>query len=290
MSQLEQARALLQTPLGVAGSARLRYGAAMTLYQAGRINAEVLEVYRGCASLDAQDALALLAEYGLPNPVGPEVVIGALLAAIDGYLETLEGRGIADVRQGIAAVINTPIARQPCAPNPVVAQHLEAALHAAASTVPALANAIQLATPHLNWITYDGYDPDAIGAEFMRGHAYTTIIGAGGSIKAVDFDLGLFLIAPHVLYRDHHHAAPELYAPITGPHGWRFGVNAPLVIKPAHVTIWNDPFAPHLTKVGPVPFLCIFGWPRDVAAAAQVIPAKDWAALDALRIEGAHAK
>ncbi len=290
VSEVEQAHVLLQTPLGVAGSARLRYGAAMTLYRAGRINAEVLEVYRSCASLDAQDPQALLAEFGLPNPVGPDVVIAALLAAIDGYLETLVGKGIAEVRQGIASVTNTPIARQPCAPNPVVAQHLEAALHAAASTVPALTNAIHLAKPHLNWVTYDGYNPDAIGMTFMQGHAYTTIIGADGPIKAVDFDLGLFLIAPHVLYRDRHHAAPELYAPITGPHGWRFGVNAPLVIKPAHVTIWNDPFAPHLTKVGPVPFLCIFGWPRDVDAAAQVIPAKDWAALDALRIEVEHAR
>ncbi len=34
--------------------------------------------------------------------------------------------------------------------------------------------------------------------------------------------MGLFVIAPHVLYRDHAHAAPELYLPLTGPHGWRF--------------------------------------------------------------------
>ena len=43
VAQVDQARVLLQTPLGIAGSARLRYGAAMTLYQAGQISAEGLK-------------------------------------------------------------------------------------------------------------------------------------------------------------------------------------------------------------------------------------------------------
>ena len=286
VAQVDQARVLLQTPLGIAGSARLRYGAAMTLYQAGQISAEVLEVYRSCASLDGQDVQALLAGYGLHSPLAAEAAIGAVLCAIDGYLATLAGPGIADVRKGIAAALETPIVRQTPVQSPVLVQHLETALQAATPDVPALVGAIRAASPHLRWITYDGYDPQLIGADFAQGHAFTSIVGVGAPIKAVDFDLGLFLIAPHVLYRDHNHAAPELYAPITGPHGWRFGVDAPLIIKPAHQPIWNEPFAPHLTKVGPVPFLCIFGWTRDVQAVAQVVPAQDWADLEALRLGG----
>lgn len=288
-TQHDQARYLLLTPPGDPGSARLRYGAAMTLYQAGEISAEVLEVYRSCASLDAQDVQALLAGYGLPSPMAAEKAIGALLAAIDGYLATLSGPWIADVRQGVAATSKTPISREVVLPNPVVAQYLEGALRSAEQDVPGLVSAIRAASPHLCWIPYDGYDPHLIGADFAQGHAFTLIIGADAPIKAKDFDLGLFLIAPHVLYRDHNHAAPELYAPITGPHGWRFGVGTPLVIKPAHHPIWNEPFAPHLTKVGPVPFLCIFAWTADVTAAAQLIPAPDWATLEALRIGGCDA-
>lgn len=280
----DQARELLQTPLGVVGSARLRYSAAMTLYQAGQISADVLEVYRSCASLDARDVQILIAAYGLSNPLAAEVATGKLLVAIDDYLATLTGPGIDDVRQGIASA--TQIASQPPLHNPVVSQHLEVALQSAGVDVPALAAAIRAASPYLRWITYDGYDPQKIGADFAKGHAYTSIIGADAPVKAADFDLGLFLIAPHVLYRDHNHAAPELYAPITGPHGWRFGVDALFLIKPAHRPIWNEPFAPHLTKVGPVPFLSIFGWPRDVAALAQVIPAPDWADLEAMRLGG----
>ena len=108
VAQVDQARVLLQTPLGIAGSARLRYGAAMTLYQAGQISAEVLEVYRSCASLDGQDVQALLAGYGLHSPLAAEAAIGAVLCAIDGYLATLAGPGIADVRKGIAAALETP--------------------------------------------------------------------------------------------------------------------------------------------------------------------------------------
>jgi hypothetical protein len=48
------------------------------------------------------------------------------------------------------------------------------------------------------------------------------------------------------------------------------------VIKPAHVPVWNPPNQPHMTKVGSVPFLCLFGWTRDVSEPAQVIPADDW--------------
>ena len=110
------------------------------------------------------------------------------------------------------------------------------------------------------------------------------IIGADGPIPALDFDLGLFLIAPHILYRDHHHAAPELYAPLTGPHGWRFGPDRRLTLKPAHHPVWNPPYRPHLTKVGPTPFLAIFAWTRDVKQTAKVIPASDWPQLETRRL------
>ena len=97
--------------------------------------------------------------------------------------------------------------------------------------------------------------------------------------------LASFSSPPHVLYRDHHHAAPELYVPLTGPHGWRFGPGRPLVVKPALLPVWNPPQRPHLTKVGPTPFLALYGWTRDVQAAASVIPATDWPALEALRLD-----
>jgi hypothetical protein len=171
-----------------------------------------------------------------------------------------------------------------------VAEHLPAALAAAAVEAPALAAAIAAAAPHLAWASFDGYDPDTIGADFVSGQAYALLVGETSPIRARDFDLGLFLIAPHVLYRDHAHAAPELYAPLTGPHGWRVTPGGPLTVLPAHRPVWNPAHQPHLIKAGPVPYLCVYGWTRDVNAPAYVIPAPDWAELQALRLQPQQAR
>lgn len=57
-------------PLGLRGSGRQRYAAAMTLYQAGVISEAALEVYRICSPLDGQDPVSLLRERRLPLPPG----------------------------------------------------------------------------------------------------------------------------------------------------------------------------------------------------------------------------
>lgn len=277
----------LHFAVGEKGSGRVRYGAAMAMYQAGHMSAEVLEVYRELSAHDARDPITVLAERGLPVPGQPlsdgVAVLSALVAEIDRYLAMLPGDGPVEVRQGLARRAGPVTGIAPRA-NPVVAAHLPVALAALVATHPALAFAIAAGAAHLNWITYDGYPRDRIGDAFATGHAFAQLIGQDAPIRAPDFDLGLFVIAPHVLYRDHHHAAPELYAPLTGPHGWRFQPDAALVVTPAHQPVWNPANRPHLTKVGPVPFLCIYAWTRDTDALAHVIPASDWPALEALRL------
>ena len=283
----------INLPVGPHRSGRARYAAAMALYQAGQISAEALEVYRICSLLDGQDPAPLLAAAGLPAvriaTLTAEGALRALVTAIDTYLATMPGPGVAEVRQGLNRWQSGPVTPHPgpasrVLATRVLATHLPAALTALRRTHPDLAATIAEAAPHLNWITYDLYGPE-IGSDFANGHALASLIGADATIPAHDFDLGLFLIAPHILYRDHHHAAPELYAPLTGPHGWRFGPNRPLIVKPAHQPIWNDPNRPHLTKVGPTPFLALFAWTRDVQAQALVIPATDWPELEALRLD-----
>jgi hypothetical protein len=283
------AEALIATPLGLPGSGRLRYGAAMELWRKGQLSAEVLEVYRICAARDRDDPAALLAERTLTLPqviaVGPAERIAALIDEVDLYLAGLSGPGPAEIRGQVAAARPAGVTPPEGRGNPVVAAHLEAALTEVARSHPALAARIALAAGDLDWVTYDAYPRNEIGDAFATGHAFASLVGGEAPLVASDFDLGLFLIAPHVLYRDHCHKAPELYAPLTGPHGWRFGPGQPLVVKPAHQPVWNEPFRPHLTKVGPVPFLAIFGWTRDVDDPARVLPAEDWAELEALRLE-----
>ena len=286
MSEAQRQLALLQLPPGPKGSGRQRNGAAMHFHRLGRMSDAALEVYRILAAHDREDPRALLAAQGvshdLPTPE-PADCISFLVAEVDRYLASLSGPGVGEVRTGLARWADGPALARPQA-SAVVAEHLPVALTALASTHPGLASANERAAPGLHWQTYDGYDPEAIGMPFCEGHASVSLVGEAAHISAVDFDLGLFLIAPHLLYRDHHHAAPELYAPLTGPHGWRFGPDRALILKPAHQPVWNPPLQPHRTKVGPLPFLALFGRTRDVQAVAQVIPASDWPALEALRL------
>jgi hypothetical protein len=206
--------------------------------------------------------------------------IGRLIAEIDLYLARLDGEAenIAEVRRGIARFGRGPVNSVPPNPSPACG-FLDEAL--AASDAPGLVRAIGLARPYLNWIGYDLYPRAEIGERFARAHAFATIVGPTAHIHADDFEIGLFLMAPGTLYRDHHHPAPELYVPLTGPHEWRFAPGGPWIAKPAHMPVWNEPNAIHATFVGDVPFLCLYAWTRDVNAPAKVDFAPDWAAIEA---------
>ena len=280
---------LLDIPLGAKGSGRARYARAMILHRDNQITFAQLEAYRVAAADDSLGPAPTFADRALPLPVlpapAPAAVILALIDEADRYLATLPGPGVAEVRAGIARHRFGPVL--PTAPgiSQVVDQHLPQAVAALDLSHPALSACLLAAAPLLNWTAYVGYDPARIGSDFLAGNAYATLIGPQAPIAAQGFELGLFVIAPQVLYRDHHHAAPELYAPLTGPHGWRFGPGRPLVIKPAHSPVWNPPHHPHLTKVGPVPFLCLWGWTRDIREPAQVLPASDWPELERLRLD-----
>lgn len=278
---------LLHSPLGAQGSGRVRYGAAMELFRRGVLSEAQLDVYRDASPHDARDPAPLLKERGLP-PVpalaaSPAAAIAALFEAARDYLDGLPHPGAAEVRAGFGRCAGEP-GPVTARPNPVVARWLDPALAAASQHAPRLAAAIAAAAAHLCWITYDLYPRAEIGDSFAEGHAFATIAGGGAPYAADSFELGLFLIAPHVLYRDHCHPAPELYAPLTGPHGWRFAPGRKLTVKPAGEPVWNPPLQHHLTKVGSVPFLCLFAWTRDVNAPARVIPAGDWSLLEALRL------
>lgn len=217
----------------------------------------------------------------MPREPRLDAVFEELVREIDRYLSTFQGESIRKVRAGIRQWGAGPVKVVKSQPCPLAA-HLDHALALISAGGHAdLAAAIAAASAHLCWITYDGYPRSQIGEKFAQGHCFASIVGEGGGLEAADFDLGLFLIAPNILYRDHQHAATELYAPLTGPHGWRFKPGDPLTWKPAHQPVWNPPFLPHATKVGNVPFLCIFAWTESVNETAIVVPADDWAALEA---------
>lgn len=202
-----------------------------------------------------------------------------LIAEIDLYLGRFDGPGVADVRKAIARFANGPIvgAAMPASP---VCGHLDEAL-LSVTGADALCRAIKDIRPQLGWVTYDAYPREMIGTRFPAAHAFVTLIGGSGLIAADGFELGLFLIAPETLYRDHHHKAPELYVPLTGPHEWRFGAGESWAKYPAHTPIWNESMQVHATLVRDLPFLALFAWTKDVKEKSVVVPAPDWAGIEA---------
>lgn len=209
-----------------------------------------------------------------------ETAIRTLIDVLDTYLGRFDGPGIADVRAGIARWTNAPL--RDVTPGWIDAtRYVDAALASMKNNGEAtIAKAIEAALPYLEWGAYDPYPREDIGERFALAHAASSLIGDHGQLASDDFDLGLFVVAPNTLYRDHHHAAPELYAPLTGPNGWRFASGAQLEWRPAHQPVWNEAWAPHAFKSGAVPFFCIYAWTRDVSIPAKMIIEPDWAELE----------
>jgi hypothetical protein len=142
-------------------------------------------------------------------------------------------------------------------------------------------DALTAANDYLTWVSYDAYPATEIGSRFPHQHLFASLIGPVDPAWSHDFDCGLLWIAPQTLYRDHHHLAPELYLPLTGPSQWRFGPDRPWMERQAGDLIWNAPHVTHATLVTDVPLLCLYAWTADVYAPAQVVPAADWHDIEA---------
>lgn len=206
--------------------------------------------------------------------------IRTLIDEADHYLARFKGEEIDAVRAGIAKFGHDAIGGNGnVTPSKPACGHLDGALFVT-NGADSLRAAISEARPHLAWRTYDSYPPELIGKRFPVAHAFTTLIGGSGFLPSDEFELGLFLIAPKTLYRDHRHKAPELYAPLTGPHEWRFGTDAAFEKKPAHEPVWNDPMQVHAMLVRDIPFLALYAWTGDINEPSRIVPAKDWEEIE----------
>lgn len=119
-----------------------------------------------------------------------------------------------------------------------------------------------------------------VGEAYQTGNMHTVLVGPNDAVISSDtFLLGLFLLAPRTLYRDHKHAAPEIYVPLTGPTGWRFDKHS-WEDHPAGSVIVNPPHHVHATRVYDVPFLAIFAWTQDIGSGCEVVEAADWLQIE----------
>ena len=115
-----------------------------------------------------------------------------------------------------------------------------------------------------------------LGEGYTKCNLHTLLIGANAcGFHHPDFSLGIFMLGPRTLYRDHNHDAPELYLNLSERSGWRFGARDWQDYS-AGSLIWNKAGDPHATRVYDQPFISIFVWLENVNSPCNVIHFDDW--------------
>jgi hypothetical protein len=142
---------------------------------------------------------------------------------------------------------------------------------AAIAVASDVAAAIAALEQDLHWKQNPNYSDATMGQPgYMDGYAYAEIIGPSGLFPGDDFLLGLLLIGPDRVYRDHWHPAPELYWTLTGPSRWKSGAGG-WQERVAGSFCWHDPHVVHATSTASVPLLAIWAWLRDVGVSARLV-------------------
>lgn len=147
-----------------------------------------------------------------------------------------------------------------------------------------LAEQIRRARDQLTWrVDYGLFYPEEadVGQAYRDGNMHTELIGPNGCVfQDDDFSLGMFMLAPQTFYRDHDHAAPELYYNLTGPCGWRFDKGHWQDFG-AGSLVWNPEGLAHAMRTYEQPFLSVYSWTSNVNSLCRVVPVDDWQEIEA---------
>ena len=146
-----------------------------------------------------------------------------------------------------------------------------------------IANCLKAAKDDLVWREDNAqfYPAGAdLGEGYKRCNLHTLLIGPDAcGYHHPDFSLGIFMLGPRTLYRDHNHDAPELYLNLSDKSGWRFGAQD-WQDFPAGSLIWNVAGKPHATRVYDEPFISVFVWLENVNSPCNVIHSDDWPKIE----------
>ena len=146
-----------------------------------------------------------------------------------------------------------------------------------------IASSLKSAKDKLVWREDDGkyYNSGAdLGDGYRHCNLHSLLIGPDAcGYHHPDFNLGIFMLGPRILYRDHCHVAPELYLNLSERSGWRLQ-GGDWQDYPAGSIIWNESGEIHVTRVYEQPFISVFAWLEQVHSPCQVVPMNDWEAIE----------
>lgn len=197
-------------------------------------------------------------------------IYGPAMWVIEAIRTSLRGEGVAEVKARLAVQDLSPVAAVDPGPKRLAAtRYLAECVAASMFMAPEVAAALADIEEFLHWKQNPNYSDAVMGEGYMDNYAYAEIIGPDGFFPGQDFLLGLLLIGPNRLYRDHRHPAPELYWLLTGPSDWRKDQGA-FVSRSAGETIWHPPRMSHATRTRESPLLAVWAWTRDTASPATL--------------------
>ena len=194
-----------------------------------------------------------------------------LISAVARALMPRGEDGISDVLDRLAVQdLSTAALRQPEPRSLPACRYFPETTAAAMMVAAAVSAALANIEPHLRWKQNLNYSDAVLGEGYMNSYAYSEIIGPDGFFPGDDYLMGLLLLGPARHYRDHLHAAPELYWTLTGPSLWR---RAPDEFRPqkAGSAIWHPPHVVHATQTLAEPLLGVWIWTRDTSAPAVLV-------------------
>ena len=203
-----------------------------------------------------------------------EGIHGPAIWAIDAIHRSLKGEATGRVKMRLDEQDLSPSAVTEPSPKRLPAtRYLPECVASSMFTSPDVAAALAGIEEFLHWRQNPNYSDKVMGHGYMDNYAYAELIGPHGFFAGDDFLMGLLLLGPGLHYRDHHHAAPELYWLLTGPSEWRQG-RGDFAMREAGETVWHEPHVVHATRTGARPLLAVWAWTRDVSEPARLTEAQ----------------
>ena len=141
---------------------------------------------------------------------------------------------------------------------------VSARLPALLDAMPAspFAEALRPLARNLDW--YQIFDATHVDPALAGGMMAGQIIGGRGMLHSPDLYLGLFLLAPHVTYPLHQHAALEIYHVLAGEIYIRHGREKLSMHIPAGAHSVTPPHQVHELRTGSDPCLIAYVWTGDL--------------------------
>jgi hypothetical protein len=120
-----------------------------------------------------------------------------------------------------------------------------------------LVAAVAGAAPALSW--RQTYSAQEAGAAFLDNYGWSEILGASGPIICERLAGGFLLLGPSTHYQRHHHAAEEIYLPLSGTADWQQGDENWRERSPGTL-IHHSGDEPHAMRTHSTPMLALYLW------------------------------